>query len=126
MREYSSENRPQPENSTESREAAQPPDPSVLESVLRQTLTSDDEPLTAAEMEALREVSRRHAGQPFALDPHGVAIVETLLSARLLASGVTADVSAEVAREVATSLSEVPEVWGRVEQLWRRLSGTSL
>ena len=67
----------------------------------------------------------RHRGEPFALQPHGVELVATLLRDRLLAAGTNSALVAEVAREVATSLSEVTEVWQRVERLWRDLAETS-
>jgi hypothetical protein len=86
-------------------------------------LSRADEPLTAAQMEALRQVVQRHVGEPFALEPHGVELVRTLLSDGWGAGRIHAGVLADVAREVARSLAEAPEVWRRVEQLWQRLGG---
>jgi hypothetical protein len=126
MREYSADDSGRSRESIESQSEQPAPDPSVLESVLRQTLTSADEPLTADELAALQRVVAQFPGEPFALEPHGVALVEALLKMRLLTSGVTREVLADVSREVAGSLAEVPDVWQRVANLWRKLGGGSV
>jgi hypothetical protein len=113
------------ESESEAKVPAESPDASVLESVVRQTLASDAEPLSADTMEALRDVARRYAGQPFGLEPQGVELVATLIGDRLLGREISHDVLNEVSRDVATSLSEAPEVWQRVEQLWQKLGETS-
>ena len=125
MREYSPDDRSLPEKVTEPGASPERPEPSVLESVLRQTLSGEQEWLSQAELDALRSLVARHRGEPFALQPHGVELVATLLRDRLLAVGTSSAVVAEVAREVATSLSEVTELWLRVEKLWRDLAETS-
>jgi hypothetical protein len=101
------------------------PDASILESVLRETLAGDAEPLTETTMVDLRRLARRYAGESFALDPHGVELVMTLLRDRMAGHRIGPEALAEVSREVATSLFEVPEIWQRAERLWRNLGETS-
>lgn len=101
------------------------PDASILESVLRETLAGDAEPISDQTMSELRRLARRYAGAPLSLDPHGVELVMTLLRDRLADRRMGPEALAEVSREVATSLFEVPEVWQRAERLWRNLGETS-
>ena len=124
MGESSSDDTPQPDETIERHADPPSPDPSVLESVLRQTLAKHDEPLSAAQLDALRSLARSHSGKPFALDPQGVELVAALLNEQFAASSISVAVMADVSREVATSLSEVPDVWRRLEELWRNLGGT--
>jgi hypothetical protein len=110
---------------SQSNGAREAPDASILESVLRETLSGDAEPLSDETMEGLRRLARRYAGQPFELEPQGVALVTTLLRDRLVGPRMGPEALAEVSREVATSLFEAPEIWQRAEQLWRDLGATS-
>jgi hypothetical protein len=110
---------------SQSNGAREAPDASILESVLRETLSGDAEPLSDETMEGLRRLARRYAGQPFELEPQGVALVTTLLHDRLVGQRIGPEALAEVSREVATSLFEAPEIWQRAEQLWRDLGATS-
>lgn len=123
--EFGPDNHRPAEPMSETKAPPEAPDASVLETILRQTLSSDKEPLSEETMASLRQLARRYAGQPFNLEPQGVELVSTLLRDRLLDRRISSDAFAEVSREVATSLFEVPEVWQRAERLWRNLSETS-
>ena len=125
----SASNSDRPERTTDVHAESPRPDQDVLESVLRETLIDNSEPLDPRLLESLRQLSRCHAGEPFALDPHGFAMVETILRSAWVpepVAGVKTDAEWLVAatREVASRLAETDEVWQRIEKLWQQLGET--
>jgi len=84
------------------------------------TLQSDD-PLEVADLEAVREVARRHPDAPLALDPIVVELVRALLGAYFEAHPSWQPVWQEACEVVAETLFEDPVSHGRLEVLWSRL-----
>jgi hypothetical protein len=98
-------------------------DREALESVLQwaeATLKSDD-PLEVADVEAVREVARRHRGVPLALDPIVVELVQALLRTYFQTRPSWLPVWQNACRVVAETLFEDPVSHDRLEVLWSRL-----
>jgi len=98
-------------------------DREALESVLQwaeATLKSDD-PLEVADVEAIREVARRHPVAPLALGPIVVELVQALLRAYFHAHPSWLPVWQDACRVVAETLFEDPVSHDRLEVLWSRL-----
>lgn len=104
------------------------PDRALLETVLRQTLASctSDDPTDTADMEAVEQVARRRRGQPFALDPVVVELVEAMLQAEFHVKPNASEVWSGMSLQLAQTLFEDPLSRHRLKTLWARLSeGTS-
>ena len=114
-----------PEIPEESAAESAPPDASLLESVLRQTeaMTDADEPPSRAEMEAVEEVARRLAGEPFSLDPVAVELVSAMLLVQYGSQWNSPGLWRVVSERIARSIFESPPSRERMERLWDRLSG---
>lgn len=96
-----------------------PDQESLLDEVLQHTLPNESEPLSPAELSALIEVARQYHGSEFAIEPMGVALVESLLKLRL-PKGIT-HLNAEMAHDVADALFNAPEARDRLSRLWDQL-----
>lgn len=103
-----------------------PGDPSLLESVLRQTaaLTENEEPVDDEEMAAVEEVARRLKGHAFALDPVVVDLVGAMLLVEFGRQWTSPGLWEVVSRRIARTLFEDPRSRARLETLWTRLSGS--
>lgn len=104
------------------------PDPALLESVLRETLEtpvgdSSDDPLADGDMEALKEVARRHRGRPFSLEPVAVDLVEAMLHQQFPVRPESVDKWRAIAAQVAQTLCDDPHSYDRLRNLWKHLSG---
>ena len=99
-------------------------DDALLEQVLAETLaaTEDQSRLDSAEIEALRSVARRYAGQPLRREPMVVELAQTLLSIRLpsLADGSTRWQQTTV--QIAETLWDDAAARQRLQSLWQRLN----
>jgi len=98
-------------------------DPRVLERVLEwaeATLRSDD-PLEVADIEAVRQVARRHPGAGLVLDPVVVELVRAMLQAQFHAHPDWFPVWESASVVIGRTLFEDPESRQRLEVLWDRL-----
>jgi hypothetical protein len=97
----------------------------LLDSVLQwteATLAADD-PLEAADVEGLREVARRHRGEPVSLKPAAVELVEAMLQTQFRVHAEWLPVWRNASEWIAESLWEDPASRSRLEGLWGRLTG---
>lgn len=121
------DNPQQPERLAEPRDDADGSDSSALESILKQTLSVDAEPLSDALLARMRQVVGSYPDEEFALEPHGTALVRAILAETWASRPGThelrfdASTLNQTAREVAEALANVDEVWQRVKRLWLRL-----
>jgi len=99
-------------------------DSGLLERVLRQTLEicGPDEPIDAAEMQALREIAARYRGRPLELEPVAVELVTAAIGGICPAKN-NAEFWASIARQVARVLMDDPSTFARMNSLWVRLGG---
>jgi hypothetical protein len=105
-------------------DAESPVDREVMEKVLQETLSAagSDEPVGSAEMQALVEVARRHAGQSISLDPIAIELVESILLCRFGPQLRRSQDAKELPRTVAETLWENPDSHDRLLRLWNRLA----
>lgn len=111
-------------NRNEFRETAedpQLPDPSILEDVLRETIASDADLIQPEQMEALRDVARRHATASFEIDPIGVGLAEAILITNYKDLCVSDEKWRAMSLHVAESLFEADNIRQRVRDFWRQL-----
>ena len=110
--------------SAQSRPASEPAaGRELLESVLEwaETTLSSDDPLEVADVEAMREVARRHPGSPLVLDPVVVELVQVVLQSQFRSHPTWLPVCASASRAAAETLLEDPVSRERLEGLWGRL-----
>jgi hypothetical protein len=95
----------------------------LLDEVLKQTLVSRDEQTRERleSLDELLEVARRRRGEPFALDPIGIELVETVLRTPFRALLASDDQWHEMTGQIARTLCEDPVAYDRLSTLWRRL-----
>ena len=96
----------------------------LMERVLQETLsaTARGQPLDAAEMAALLDVARRHAGAALSLEPVAVDLVQALLQVRFASLVTEAEFRLAAATRIATTLWDDPPSHDRLEVFWNRLS----
>ena len=97
------------------------PDPSILEDVLRETIASDADVIQPEQMEALRDVARRHSAATFEIDPIGVGLAEAILITRYKALCISDEQWRAMSFQVAESLFEAENVRQRIKEFWRQL-----
>jgi len=98
-------------------------DPRLLQRVLEwaeATLRSED-PLEVADIEAIRQVARRHPHAPLALQPMVVELVQAVLQAQFHAHPDWFPVWQSASGEIARTLFDDPGSRERLEALWDRL-----
>jgi hypothetical protein len=79
--------------------------------------------LDSEQMEAVSQVAKRRHGEPFALEPVAVELVEAVLCAFFKVSKEARSSWRGVSLAVATTLCDDPVSHGRLEALWGRLAG---
>jgi hypothetical protein len=96
----------------------------LLEKVLQETrgVCDLEEPADEADRLALREVARRYEGQMLTVDL-AAELVGTIVRAHFPVLAGHPELCGSVSRQVAETLLEDPVAQGRLEALWRRLSG---
>ena len=96
-----------------------------LEQVLREALVLAEagpySPEADAQVSAVREVARRRRGEPFALEPVAVEMIEAVLRNLLGAPAGEEQAWRTVSRAVAETLCEHPASEKRLRALWERL-----
>ncbi len=99
------------------------PDPDLLETVLRETeeLLDGDQAPDGREKDALRDVARRHGGDPLCLDPVTVELVQAVVGSRFRSRPDSVDFWREMVLQVARSLFDDPVSHERLRALWARL-----
>jgi hypothetical protein len=98
-------------------------EPELLERVLdwaEATLRSGD-PLEVADVEAIRQVARRHPDAPLALNPIVVELVQAMLQAQFRAHPDWLPVWQNASGVIARTLFDDPSCRERLEVLWGRL-----
>ena len=93
---------------------AAPPDPTVLEQVLEETVSAtSDEPLTRQELDALKAVADRHGPCALDLDPVGIDLIAAMI--RLRFPTITSpELQVDMARQIAAAclrLRKCTRVW---------------
>ena len=109
----------------ESTPPAEAPDQSdLMERVLEETLaaTDSDASLEPGELEALKEVARRHANEPLTLSPVANELVGAVLSARFGSLREKTEQRQSVSSTIAETLMDDPSSRERLQSLWARLS----
>jgi hypothetical protein len=97
----------------------------ALDAVLRATADTDaDERVTAAEVEALRDVARRHGPVALTLEPIAVELVEAIILINYGHLRRPPEVWRATASRIASLLFESPVPRARLENLWARLLDT--
>ena len=119
-----SSGRPQPAPPSES-QSKQPPDPALLEKVLRETsdICSAGSPLDGADREALTEVARRHRGEPLTLEPVGVELVQAVLRSHFPTQPHASQLWQALTVQIALTLFDDPASHDRLQALWVGLGG---
>jgi hypothetical protein len=102
-------------------------DPALLEEVLEETAEASgmQEPLQDPERERIRQVVQRHRGRPLVLDPVAVELVEAVLLVSFPQLAGSSALAYSMAKQVAATLMEDPQVRPRLAALWERLGGTA-
>jgi hypothetical protein len=96
----------------------------LLESVLRQTKTLEDERADSADLRAaVEEVVRRYERQPRDWDPAVSNLVEVVLRQEFRERPRWARLWPSLSRQIAKTLWEDPHSRSQLELLWTRLSG---
>jgi len=100
-----------------------PGDAGLWEKVLQQTaeLFQSDQPLEAADREAIRAVARRHRGSPLGLDPVAIELVQAVIGTRFGQRPESAELWREMAACVAATILDDPVSQARLQALWVRL-----
>ncbi len=100
-------------------------DPDLLERVLQETaeIYSIDEPLSAADQTAMREVAGRHRGEPLTLDPIGVELVQAVLQSHFPAQPHESQLWHAMTAQIALTLFDDPVSHERLQAMWIRLGG---
>lgn len=94
----------------------------LLEEVLEQTLASQAlRQNLSNDLRVLYDVADRHRGQPFALYPIGVELVQAILRAPFRKLFSAEESLNAIAAQVARTLCEHPPSCARLESLWQRL-----
>jgi hypothetical protein len=106
------------------REPAEATDGQLLEKVLEQTLARINEGVLfeAPDMNALKEVARRHRGQRLSLDPVAVELVQAAMRPQFGSLALTPQVWQQLTTQVARMLVEDPTAHDRLQGFWDRLS----
>jgi hypothetical protein len=106
------------------REPAEPADRELLDRVLEQTLARINEGVLfeAPDMNALKEVARRHRGQPLSLEPVAVELVQAALRPQMGSLAMTPQVWQQLTTQVARMLVDDPTAHDRLQGFWNRLS----
>ena len=73
-------------------------------------------------MNALKEVARRHRGQPLSLEPVALELVKAALRPQLGALADTPGVYEKLSLQVARMLIDDPIAYDRLQGFWNRLS----
>lgn len=103
------------------RPAAQPPvDRNLLEKVLQETMAVVS--VGPNELSALIDVGRRHAGQPLALEPVAVELVDAILRHRLPSINMQGPSRHEMLVQIAEAMLDDPRSEQRLKGLWARLT----
>jgi hypothetical protein len=105
--------------------ADQPQTESLLRQVLDETIAESAEPLAPAELEALRDVARRHQRDAFEIEPVGVALVESILTLRVPEYQTAEKKWRDMSRQIAEILFDSPAAVARLERLWNRLCAST-
>jgi hypothetical protein len=104
---------------------AQPPDASLLEKVLVQTLNDQSvQSLEAGDREILRAVARRHSGAAFAFEPIAVELVEALLRSQLAPGAEPSESWGVMCRQIAQTMFDDPVSHNHLNALWNLLCQT--
>lgn len=95
-----------------------------FERVLEETekLLAAEDALEPRQIEALKEVARRHPGAKLVLDPIAVELVLAVVGVQFGALAVAASVWQEAAWQIAQALWEDPVARPRLEALWGHLA----
>jgi hypothetical protein len=106
------------------RESADPANRELLDRVLEQTLAriNEGQLFEEPDMNALKEVARRHRGQPFSLEPVALELVKAALKPQLGALADTPGMCDKLSLQVARMLLDDPVASGRLQSFWDRLS----
>ncbi|MBX3411205.1 MAG: hypothetical protein KF708_00705 [Pirellulales bacterium] len=100
------------------------PDPQLLESVLRETLSSgaSGQPLVPEEWQALRDVVQRHRGAPFSRNPVVSDLIAALLRERLTGWKLAEAAQREITGLIADTLYEDAASRDRLRAMWENLA----
>ncbi len=91
----------------------------ALDGVLRETLDSlSHDKITRPEMDALREVARRHINQALNNDPVMIELVRVLLQKRFEFSSGDESQQESISREIASCLHDAPALRQRLNNFW--------
>lgn len=92
----------------------------MLEQIL--SLTSGDTPqagfVEATDVQAVTDVARQLAGQPFSLEPVAVELVHAMLLAQFRKAGLSSSALRAMAEQLAATLYDDPASRQRLEALW--------
>ena len=110
---------PEPAPSDES-----PDQSDLMDRVLEETLAAADAgaSLDPGELEALKEVARRHANEPLTLSPVATELVEAVLSTRFGRLRDKVEQWQSISSAIAETLMDDPSSRDRLQSLWARLS----
>ncbi len=99
-------------------------DQKFLEDLLQRTLLTPGPAgeATAADLDALREVERRHRGEPFSLEPICVEMAEAILRSYFNPSGKSEEPWRLLSPQIARSLYQNPAAQERLRAVWQQLA----
>ena len=99
------------------------PDPHLLETVLRETLSggAPGQPLAPEDWQALRVVVNRHRGAPFSRTPVVTDLVGALLRDRLTSWKLAESAQLEITSLIADTLYEDVASRERLRVMWEQL-----
>lgn len=98
-------------------------DQKFLEDLLQRTLLTPGPAgeVTAADFDGLREVERRHHGEPFSLDPICVEMAEAILRSYFNPSGKGQEPWRSLSPKIARSLYQNSAAQERLRAIWQQL-----
>ena len=99
---------------------------SVLDDVLKATMSSDEalSRINERSHEGFLKVARQYAGQELTLDPIGIALVEAVLTETFSGRIVNEVRHAKMAADIAESLVTNPTASARLAAFWNKLQET--
>jgi len=109
-----------------SNESEPPLDRALLEKVLLETLSASHQstPEGGATLVALREVARRHRGQPLAVEPMAVEMIRAILRVSFPKAPVDSRSWQTMATRIAQTLLDDPVARERLKAFWAKLTET--
>lgn len=114
---------PQPVELTPVQPAPAPGEQPLLDHVLQRTISAlaTDSWISPELMQSLSAVAWEHRAQAFSVEPAGLELIDAILLATLSPGALAVEKRRQMAREIAETLFDDPQIHGRLQALWKQL-----